>query len=137
MVLDEDKHNRSLGVEYALATLFLIALLLLAVSAEKRHLPASATLIALGAAVGAVLWPGGAADALGLQHLATFDDDVFYFLLLPPVIFEAGFSLQKRPFFRNLGTILLLAVIGTLLTVVVVGQPLYVRRSEIEPKTAR
>ena len=87
MVLDEDKHVRTLGAEYALATLFLVVLLLIAISAEKRHLPASIAIIAVGAAVGAVLWPGGAGDALGMQRVASFDDDVFYFLLLPPIIF--------------------------------------------------
>ena len=54
-----------------------------------------------------------------------FDDDMFYFLLLPPIIFEAGFSLQKRAFFNNLGTIMLFAIGGTLLTVIFISLPLY------------
>jgi hypothetical protein len=44
---------------------------------------------------------------------------------VPPVIFEAGFSLQKRPFFANLATIVLFAVPGTLLTMLAIGLPLY------------
>ncbi|KAL1525421.1 hypothetical protein AB1Y20_020280 [Prymnesium parvum] len=125
MVLDEEAHSRALGKEYALAAGFLLVLLLVAISAEKRHFPSSAAVIALGAAAGALLWRGGMAAACGLERLASLDADTFYFLLLPPVIFEAGFSLHKRPFFRHLATILLFALLGTMLTLLAVGAPLY------------
>ena len=45
--------------------------------------------------------------------------------MLPPIIFEAGFSLSKRTFFRNFGSILLFAVLGTLATTFVIGQSIY------------
>jgi sodium/hydrogen exchanger 8 len=32
-----------------------------------------------------------------------FNEEVFFFLLLPPIIFESGFSLQTRDFFNNFG----------------------------------
>ena len=50
---------------------------------------------------------------------------LFLYVLLPPIIFEAGFSLSRRHFFNNLGTILLFAVAGTLLSTFVIGQVLY------------
>lgn len=43
-------------------------------------------------------------------------------ILLPPIIFEAGFSVSRKFFFNNLATILLFAVPGTLLTTFFVGQ---------------
>ena len=35
-------------------------------------------------------------------------------MLLPPIIFEAGYTLRRKNFFRNLGTITAYAVVGTL-----------------------
>ena len=91
-----------LGAEYTFAALLIIVLLVLSVAAEKRHIPSSAVLIVLGAAVGAILWPTGLDAHLGLRSVTFFDESLFVYILLPPIIFEAGFSLIKRPFFRNL-----------------------------------
>ena len=114
-----------LGAEYTFAALLIVVLLVLSVAAEKRHIPSSAVLIVLGAAVGAILWPTGLDAHLGLRSVTFFDESLFVYILLPPIIFEAGFSLIKRPFFRNLGTILLFAVPGTVLTMLVIGGSLY------------
>jgi sodium/hydrogen exchanger 8 len=59
------------------------------------------------------------------HHLLLFDPELFFFILLPPIIFEAGFSMQKSSFFANLGAILLFAVFGTLLSTLVVGYGLF------------
>ena len=55
-----------LGAEYTFAAILIIILLVLSVAAEKRHIPSSAVLIMLGAAVGAILWPTGLDAHLGL-----------------------------------------------------------------------
>ena len=47
--------------------------------------------------------------------------DWVYFGLLPPIIFEAGFSMRKRGFFDNLVPILLYAVAGTLIATFAAG----------------
>jgi len=47
--------------------------------------------------------------------------EFFFLALLPPIMFEAGFSLQVKPFFRNIGAIVALAFIGTVVSTGIVG----------------
>ena len=44
-----------------------------------------------------------------------FDNDVFFYVVLPPIIFSAGLSLKKKMFFRYISLITLFGVMGTVI----------------------
>lgn len=61
-----------------------------------------------------------------LESKAVFDPEVFFYALLPPIIFFAGYDMKKRFFFRNLGAILAFAFIGTTISCLVFGAMIWI-----------
>ena len=84
-------------------------------------LPESVAAMLIGAVAGGFL----ALFSNSVAERIEFDGAIFFFILLPPIIFEAGFSLQKRHFFANLGSILTFAVLGTMISTCVIGVGLW------------
>jgi NhaP-type Na+/H+ or K+/H+ antiporter len=50
-----------------------------------------------------------------------FNSKSFFFFLLPPIILESAYSLNDSAFTNNLGTIVIYAVVGTILNIAIVG----------------
>ena len=50
-----------------------------------------------------------------------FDAEVFFVLILPPIIFAAGYNLRKKFFFKYIFYILLFGVIGTVVNFILVA----------------
>lgn len=57
----------------------------------------------------------------GIPNIISFDYQIFFNLLLPPIILNSGYELHQANFFRNIGTILIFAFAGTFLSAVVIG----------------
>ncbi|KAK7344449.1 hypothetical protein VNO77_14065 [Canavalia gladiata] len=55
------------------------------------------------------------------SRVITFNEELFFVYLLPPIIFNAGFQVKKKQFFRNLLEIILYGVIGSLISFLIVS----------------
>jgi solute carrier family 9 (sodium/hydrogen exchanger), member 8 len=114
----------------ALNTLLLVVILGLCILAAYLikqnsfyYLPESSAAIVVGMVVGGLaklVYPSN-------EELAflRFDPELFFFLLLPPIIFEAAYSLKKKDFFANFWSISLYAIFGTIISTFVIGYLVY------------
>ena len=84
----------------------------------KLHLifPESCLLIVVGVIIGIGLYFG--TDVA----VSPMTPNTFFFYMLPPIILDAGYFMPNRLFFDNLGTILLMAVVGTIFNIIVIGK---------------
>ena len=52
-----------------------------------------------------------------IEKISHYFVGFFMMLLLPPIIFESGYNINKGPFLRNIGTILMYAFLGTFISI--------------------
>jgi len=86
-------------------------------------LPGPATAVVIGSAIGLILRLS--ADEGDIPEEIGFSGTVFFLILLPIIIFQAGYSLRKREFFGQLFSILIFSIVGTVITAVTIGLILY------------
>jgi NhaP-type Na+/H+ or K+/H+ antiporter len=85
-----------------------------------HHIPESGIAIIVGVIVSLTT------HALGHNDIANnFDPTTFFFYLLPPLIFQAGYSQDRVPFFSNWFAISIFANLGTVISILVFGYCLY------------
>ncbi|EMD34918.1 hypothetical protein CERSUDRAFT_54501, partial [Gelatoporia subvermispora B] len=61
-----------------------------------------------------------------IREMLTFKHTLFFNLLLPPIILNSGYELKQENFFRNFGSILIFAFLGTFISAVGVGVLVYI-----------
>eukprot|EP00850_Spirogloea_muscicola_P011132 SM000068S20564 [mRNA] locus=s68:119990:125089:- [translate_table: standard] len=85
---------------------------------ESRWLSESFTAITIGLLSGGcvLIFSGGASS-----HVLRFNEELFFIYLLPPIIFNAGFQVKKKQFFRNFMTIIMYGVVGTFISFIVIA----------------
>jgi sodium/hydrogen exchanger-like protein 6/7 len=59
------------------------------------------------------------------EQKAMFNSEIFFNIILPPIIFHAGYSMKRKNFFRNLGAILMFALLGTTIACISTGIMVY------------
>lgn len=79
--------------------------------ANIRFIPEAGACIIVGAIVGGILRL--VQSDLVQDRLLAFDNDLFMQVMLPPIVFEAAITIDKRAFRRDLFPILTFAIIGT------------------------
>jgi hypothetical protein len=94
---------------------------------QTRHItwfPEAGAFLIIGVIAGAVfhaLKKVGDTNVDDLAAYMKFNKEIFFMVLLPPIIFESAYNLRSRKFFANLDAILLLAVYGTLAATIITG----------------
>ena len=87
------------------------------------YFPESACAIVIGLIVGGlarIIYP-----SIEELNFLTFKSELFFFLILPPIVFEAAYSLNKYHFFNNFWTICLYAIFGTIISTFIIGYSVY------------
>ncbi|XP_072993709.1 sodium/hydrogen exchanger 1-like [Typha latifolia] len=85
---------------------------------ENRWMNESITALVIGLCTGFVILLTTQGKS---SHILVFSEDLFFIYLLPPIIFNAGFQVKKKQFFRNFMTIMLFGAIGTLISFVIIS----------------
>ncbi|PKI68838.1 hypothetical protein CRG98_010895 [Punica granatum] len=85
---------------------------------ENRWMNESITALAIGLCTGIIILLTTKGKS---SHLMVFSEDLFFIYLLPPIIFNAGFQVKKKQFFRNFMTIMLFGAVGTLISFAIIS----------------
>ena len=120
-----------------IATVLLVSVLLVVISfllplSDRLKLPSNVLLAVLGMILGllSLLWPsdsksGLVGDLLSGLHSIDVSADIFLYVFLPVLLFFGALTIEVQRLFDEIGSVLVLAIIGVLICTVFVGYSLY------------
>jgi len=122
--MGEFKYHEFLGMNSLMAALISVICLFLSHTLHHykvTYVSESGAVMLFGLLIGGIL------SNFQREELSfvRFAPELFFYLMLPPLIFEAGFFLRRNMFFDNLPTILLLSVLGTAMSTFIMGAGLW------------
>ena len=113
-----------------LVLILLVTVSVLIDGSSLRWLQESMAYIFIGAVLGSAVHLYAASDPeqsardVFTEHIE-FNGNIFFYILLPPIILDSGYNMSKANFFRNIDSILAFALAGTIISAVAVGMILY------------
>uniref|UniRef100_A0A914UWW3 Sodium/hydrogen exchanger 8 n=1 Tax=Plectus sambesii TaxID=2011161 RepID=A0A914UWW3_9BILA len=117
------EHKSSMAIFFILFVIILSILLVHVLIVTKfRYIPESLAIVLFGALIGFVL----SFSNRDWKEEEALKPNAFFLVLLPPIIFESGYNLNKGNFFANIGSILVFAILGTVVSACVVGGGIYI-----------
>lgn len=125
-IIEEEKEKvQELGFVLILIVVFLWSLLLYLYNMIKElHIfPESIAAILIGILIG--FYFKIIHGHSGLINVIEFEPHLFFLILIPPIMFQAGFWLDMKTFFRNIFTINAYAIFGTIIASFVFGGIFY------------
>ncbi|KAH8352476.1 hypothetical protein KR084_004409 [Drosophila pseudotakahashii] len=121
----EQEHNSSLSLFFVICVIMLGILLIHSMlQTGFQYLPESIVVVFLGAFIGLSLNVMSGENG-SWKREEVFSPMGFFLVLLPPIIFESGYNLHKGNFFQNIGSILVFAIFGTMISALVIGAGIY------------
>lgn len=87
----------------------------------KLYVPESALLVIIGLILGTIIVLSTKRNDTTIQNYLTLPPDVFLYIFVPVIIYDATYFLNKHAFFSNFGEIATYAVVGTLISTFIIG----------------
>uniref|UniRef100_A0A8C1LQ87 Sodium/hydrogen exchanger n=1 Tax=Cyprinus carpio TaxID=7962 RepID=A0A8C1LQ87_CYPCA len=122
----EEEQSSGMSIFFSLLVIGICIILVhLLIKFKLNFLPESVAVVSLGILMGAFIKIIESQQLANWKEEEMFRPNMFFLLLLPPIIFESGYSLHKGNFFQNIGSITLFAVFGTAISAFIVGGGIY------------